>query len=670
MSTSDSLSAKVWITPEEFEMGVIKFIDGDVIAEFVSGKMVSGNGLNIFYEPVTRIRRNKHGTSVSEKFDSRLSVRLKPSLSIRHPYADHGVQFIEDVFPHSTDGFYGRLQAGKGEALYIVQPIRNSERYWLTIVNPQTGHIHETHVIQSYEAESLSLTEDSMRALYRKSSTNREKTRKDIFSILDSPSPSWLELENIISDVYIPNLELGETMKDTFTQIVPSSFPTEIREELMVFLAYVIESKVPKEDPLEYLHKFSSMVVLENLVSNHLMHVLDGTKWPPYVKMMILSERGQLDPPKRAVSDAIINTPWLLFGQKCAEMRPNWLNIAIDSAKTITESKKVTIGLATPASATKRSRPLWKKRFTEITHGLRVRGDINYTPLGLAEFVYYGAAYRWPHKHMKFISRLGGAGENTPHLQIMVMPISVLERVKRALPSVLTVDWSARLLNYNLFDRESNRWDIPIDKIIESLETRSSVPKLKEEFNESEYIGEYKISSREARAMDLLAEGIESFYLEVPEFLNNWGLSKKQVKNTVTNLVNKKIMKISYDISNPRLVSLAIILQGNKGAITSLVSAFLKFTPSSLVKLNKDGNEGIIISRIPEDSMYHLASQLTSQGIENDVNIRCMRPTTFRRFTSNLYQRILREDGTWDDDVSAFLSQARSKRKELSESNA
>ena len=58
----------------------------------------------------------------------------------------------------------------------------------------------------------------------------------------------------------------------------------------------------------------------------------------------------------------------------------------------------------------------------------------------------------------------------------------------------------------------------------------------------------------------------------------------------------------------------------------------------------------------------------STNPVENGVNIRCMRPTTFRRYTSNLYQRLLKDDGTWDDDVSAFLSQARSKRKELSDS--
>jgi len=86
--------------------------------------------------------------------------------------------------------------------------------------------------------------------------------------------------------------------------------------------------------------------------------------------------------------------------------------------------------------------------------------------------------------------------------------------------------------------------------------------------------------------------------------------------------------------------------------------------------LNEECNNGIILSRLPEDNVHKLVSELNQHGIQQDVVIRCMRPRAFRSFTYDLYHRLLKSDGTWDDDVGAFLSQARSKRKELSESNA
>ena len=97
---------------------------------------------------------------------------------------------------------------------------------------------------------------------------------------------------------------------------------------------------------------------------------------------------------------------------------------------------------------------------------------------------------------------------------------------------------------------------------------------------------------------------------------------------------------------------------------------FLKNTPTSLVMIDDLRNQAIILSRLPETTAYELAANLPEQGFDKGLNIRCLRPTTFQSYTHNLYQRLLKEDGTWDDDVSAFLSQARSKRKELSKSNA
>jgi len=167
-----------------------------------------------------------------------------------------------------------------------------------------------------------------------------------------------------------------------------------------------------------------------------------------------------------------------------------------------------------------------------------------------------------------------------------------------------------------------------------------------------------------------VAEGIELAYLEKPEYLSSLKLTKRRMHAALSVLLNHRILHFSYEVSDSRLISLATIIQGERASVTSLVSAFLRGSPTSYARLDQHGENAIILSRLPEESAYSIASQLPSRGIEQGLNIRCMRPTTFRRYTSNLYQRLLREDGTWDDDVSAFLSQARSRRRELPESNA
>ena len=135
-------------------------------------------------------------------------------------------------------------------------------------------------------------------------------------------------------------------------------------------------------------------------------------------------------------------------------------------------------------------------------------------------------------------------------------------------------------------------------------------------------------------------------------------------------MYKKGILQITYDLDDSRLVSLASIIQGNSENVTSFVDSLMTNTPTSLAMLNDKFDRGVVLSRFPEDMVYGLVSELNQLGIQQDLVIRCMRPRAYRSFTSTLYQRLLKQDGTWDDDVNAFLSQARSKRRELSESNA
>ncbi len=673
MPASNSIVAHIWFSSEAYEKAILRFDQDEIMAEVDSGRVLKGqNSDGIFFEISDGFSLDNAGNTRIEKMKARLKIQLKPTIVCKHPYTNVGGQLVEDIFPPSTSGFYGRLLSGKSNAVFFIHQIESSELFWLAIVESDSSRIYETQIIKPYEAEALSLNEDNqiINSWYSQSIKNQSNMRKEILSILDEPSQSRKELSKILDNVYIPNLEIGNTIRDTYNQIVPSSFPEEIRDELMTFLTYVVQNKFPDEDPLSYFFKFSSMIVLEDLLSNHLMHVLDGTDFPPYVKLMILAEREQLQAPKRAVSDVVMNSPWLLYSQKCAEMRPNWLDISLDSVRELTKSKRIVVGLPTTKSEAKRSKQSWKKRFAEISYGLLLRGVIDPATLSLVELVYLGAAYRWPHRHMKFISRLGGISENAPHLQVMLMPSSSTERVKRVLPGILHVKWSKRISNYRLYDSKSKQWKVPIDQIIDSIDTKSSIKKLTKEYDGLKIPEPYMISKDDAKVADLVAEGIASFYLESPGFLKNLDLDNRLVSKTITKLVERKIMEVSYAVSDPSLVSLAIIVQGESGSVTALASSFLKYAPTSSVRLNEMSDNGIILSRLPEESIYDIANQLTTRGLENELNVRCMRPTTFRRYTSNLYQRLLREDGTWDDDVSAFLSQARSRRKEMSESNA
>lgn len=674
MTISITLPVKVWISREECESGVLELNNGDVIIKLQKGKILSSkiSDSGLYYEVQTKITLDESKFGKIEPLKSKYKVQLKPCLSIKHPYTNQGIQFSEDIFPPSTNGFYGRLQAGKDEALYTVQRLKDDPQLMLSICNPQTNQIYETQIIQPYEAEALSMVEDSRirQALFTEAANNRATSREELLSILDTPPPSWQELSKLIGDVSVPNLKLGKTMRETLTQIVPSSFPRAIREELMVFLVYVLRGEIPEDDPLTHSFRFSSMDLVELLLNGHIMHLIDETEWPSYVKLMILAERDQLDLPKLAVSDSVKKSPWLLFNAKCAEHLPNWLDIVIASAKNLNASNKIVLGLPTSKSSAKKSRRAWKQRFAEMSLGLRVYGHVNHSSLGMVELVYLGAAYRWAHRHMKFITRLGGIGESAPHMQTMMVPISVVEQIKRALPSIIDVSWSARTSNLDLFDTKVGQWSVPSEKLIDSLEKKASIKILSKYFGGIHTTERYPLTIEEARVLDLVAEGVNLSFLEIPEFLANWGFDARKGRAIISNLVKRKLMKITYEVTDTTLISLAILAQGENNRVCSLVSSFMKNTPTSYGRLDEEGENAVILTRLPEESVYEIVSQLTTRGLEYDVNIRCLRPTTFRRYTSNLYQRLLKDDGTWDDDVSAFLSQARSKRKELSKSKA
>jgi hypothetical protein len=672
MTASTTFSVKVWKSVDECEVGIIRYDINNVTIELESGEIVSSKTSgNVFFEVMKQISLDNESRSVVKPIVSKVKVLLKPIIVIHHPYTASGGQIVEDVFPPSTSGFYGRLLNGKSEALYFVQRVKNSNQFWLTITNPRTSQIFENLLIQPYEAEAISLVDDYSikRISSAESEVKRIATRSKVLSILDSPAPTWQELSMLLKDVSIPNLRMGNTMRDTLTQVVPASFPDPIRDELMAFLAYVIQNKLPKEDPLTYLARFSSTTILESLIYGHLMHLTDKTEWPSYVKLMILAARGHLESPKRAVSDPILGAPWSVYVHKCAELLPSWLNIAVKSARTLNESKRLVLGLPTTKSAAKKSRTAWKRRFAEMSYDLMVRGYIDTSALGLVELVYLGAAYRWPHRHMKFITRLGPLNENPPHLQAMLLPLNAAERVRRALPGVLSVFWSARSLNLDLLNERTSSWNIPTERIVESLEKRGTIRRLINRFGGRQTSDMYTMSRGEAKVVDLISEGVILSLLETPEYLDSLGLEKREIRGHLKNLINHNIIRLKYEVSDPKLITLAVILQGEKETVTSVISEFLTSTPTTFARLDETGERGVLLSRLPEESAQVIASQLASRAIAYGANIRCMRPTAFRGYTSNLYQRLLKPDGTWDDDVSAFLSQARSKRKELSESN-
>ncbi len=669
MSSSEIGNVRVWIDGE-CTTGSIVIDSRGMSIKLDSGEIVSGNEQQFtLYEMSEQFVQGINNNHQTYSLENPVEIRLKPHLLTTRPYSSQGGQYTEEIFPPSSQGFYGRMRSGKEHGLYIIQEINNSSKLWLTIADLTTGQIHEAHTIFPYESEALSIIDSQeFRGIWYQTiwSAVPSAEREEILSVLDDPSVSWIEFGRILGDISIPNLQLGKTMRETLSPLIPPSFPVAVQEQLMLFLTFVLKNELPVEDPIDYLYKFWSFPILGALLEGHLMCMTDNVEWPQYLKILTQADRKDLISPTRTIAQSIPDSPWLLFWQKTVEQFPNWSDIAVDILEKLREKGKVIDKLPITKTAAKKSTESWKKRLAILVYELRLLGRVNHRSLGLSKLVYLGAAYRWPHRHMEFITRLGRAGDSTPYLHVMVMPPAAAIQVKRALPNVIDVDLIVRTSNIVLFDKKKKAWEIPTDRILASIEKTSSFKKLTNQFRIGKNIGSYRINQEEAKAIDLASEGIRLAGLERDEYLAPWGFNSKRVQNLLTDLSDRNIIQLFYEASNQNLISLATVIHGPPEKVTSISSAFLDFTPTTLMMLGDDGKQSILLTRLPEMSAYELASKLPPLGMEHGLTIRCLRPSTFQSYTHNLYQRLLKEDGTWDDDVSAFLSQARSKRKELS----
>jgi hypothetical protein len=670
----DNLEVRVWIKGASSSKGLFSASKDGIHIKLDSGKVVSEKeSHDVYYEMDKQILPEMNGGWEAYPLEEPVRIQFKPRIVIYRTYAHQGGQYIEDVFPPSTSGFYGRLKSGFDKHLYIVQEIKGNSKLWLTITNPITGQIYEAHSIFPYEAEALSIiSSQEFRSVWYQDiwSTFPSSQKEEIRSILDSPSVIWKEFAKILGDISLPTQKLGETMRDTLTPLIPPSFPTAVQEQLMLFLAFVLKKEITLEDPIDYLYKFWSFPILAALLEGHLMCIAENVEFPPYLKLLTQAGRKDLIAPTRAIPQSVVDSPWLLFWQKTMEQFPNWFDLASDIVNELNVKGKIIDKLPITAAAAKKSTKDWKKRLAILMYELRIVGRVNQKTLGLSKLVYLGSAYRWPHRHMEFITRLGSAGDSTPYLHVMIMPPSAATQVKRALPSAIDVALTARTSNISLFDKKKKTWEIPTDRIITSIEKNSSLKKLTNRFHVRTDVSNYSLNQEEAKVLDLASEGIRLGSIEREEYLAPWGFNSKTVQTLLTDLSDRDIIKIYYEASNQNLFSLATVIHGPPDRVASLCSTFLDYTPTTLMMLGETGEQSILLTRLPEASVYELSSKLPPAGMEHGLTIRCLRPTTFHSYTHSLYQRLLKEDGTWDDDVSAFLSQARSKRKELSESNA
>ncbi|MHA2373348.1 MAG: hypothetical protein ACXAEB_10035 [Candidatus Thorarchaeota archaeon] len=659
----------VWTNSGDCVEGLIEYRNESLEIVLRNGDTIPANAKNVVYSIHSERIVDNTGKSVDLQLKKRTKIILKPLLIVKRLYCAKPSQFTEEIYPPSTYGWFTRFSGGNKVALYIVQRMEDVNQLWLTILDSETGFVYESHMVEPYETEILSLfekTESAEKDYAFLDSRDRELVRNEVIgSLLDTPPPTWEQMTKLTVDVIIPNVKLGESMREAMNQLVPSVFSPGVREELMSFLVWVSRGKVPDINPVQFFGNLYHLPILRVLLMGHSLCIKDGVSPPPYVKLMMLASRGQLETPKRPPVDVQQRQAWSMFWRRVGELFPDWRGLVIESVSELNASKKIITRLPVTKSAAKRTRNAWRKRFAMLYYGLLIHGFVNPTALGLRRLLYVGAAHRWANRHLSWTARLGEINERPPHLQVMEMPPSAAERVKRLRPNVITVEWSAYAVNPHLYNAEENAWQMQTQKILDAAAGNETLRKLKGEFGYWRGKKPHIPSATEAKVLDLLAGRIYLADLEHSRYPDLMGVSLSKLRTSIDRLSKMGIVNVLYQMIDVSEVSVLTIAQGDADQVYSLTGNLLRNSPTSLAMIGEGGGFATILSRVPTESARLLLSTLPMKAEESNLVVRCMTPRAYQNYRHTLYQRLLKGDGTWDDDVGALVSQVRSRKPKL-----
>jgi hypothetical protein len=260
---------------------------------------------------------------------------------------------------------------------------------------------------------------------------------------------------------------------------------------------------------------------------------------------------------------------------------------------------------------------------------------------------------------MKWSATIGSTGIRQPSAQIMEMPPDSLEVALRARPSLMGIDWTGTTVNENLYDDQSRTWKIPVGRIMRSLDGKRTIRRLGNEFGRWRGSKTCAPTERWAKALDATAGLLDLSDLEQEKYIKYMGLSRPQLLSALKEMRKKGIISTVYYPELLDLMTVVVIAQGTANSVCSLSRAFLRYSPTATVHLAKNGEWLLALSRQPTSAAHHLIATLPEESAERGIALRCNRPTSVRSYRWGFYRRLLKEDGSWENDVTQMLSQIR-----------
>jgi hypothetical protein len=649
----------------ETRFGSIIFQPDRPFVKLDTGQVISFSE-DIQYEVNQKVLVGIDGKRTQVKLERPLRIQLMP-ISIAHQDYSLIPKLPEDIFPPSSYYWYGRLNEKGINAIYIVQNIVDDSRHWLTIVDHSTNSILEAHEINPYEAFSLTIAQDNdvwKQAHISFGSDNPELLRKEILAILDGPSPDKERLFHFLKDAEIPGFYHTSDIRGIVEQLIPHVFDQSARQELMAFLAWILTQNDIDEDPVVFFNKLLVTPILSFLLAGHLHCVYDGIPPPPYMKLIHMATRDQLRSSKRIIRERLEESPWGRLFYRLNEQFPSWESYALQYAKKLNETREILSRLPVSKAEAKKSKQKWKERFALTSSELRLRIHTTPEAFGLRQILYIGAAYRWNTIHTAWSTRLGKIDQHVPHLQVLVMPTSAAEQVKRIMPSCVQVEWSARVINPDLYDFKRKKWRSTISRNTESISEDVTLQSIGKRFGT--WVGQRSIAMTDkmAKVLDFFSLGSHLSLMESPNYWKYIGISRREMQSMLTQLSKDQAVYPYYTSEELGLTSILTLLQGEQNLVYSLVEFLLRNTPTSLAMIGKTSEPSVVISKVPTEDVSHIITDLPNEFSTQEIAVRSMKPRAVKSYTMTLFQRLLQADGSWNDDISGFISQSRSRARE------
>jgi len=625
-----------------------------------SEELLDNSRQDVYYELNHEVVIDENGEQSSTQLRDPVIIRLTPKSVITRSYNRYATELPGDMHPPSSNGWYGRMIRGNRDALYIIQELKDKKQFWITVLDPDNNTILECYLVQRYEIEVLLLV-DSLEHFDNRvrffGEGIHEEMRERVIELLDETSLSWEDIHILSNGMNIPIISRGRTSRETLNKLFPiSEYPEDIREEILAFLTWTVKKTLPKENLVDFVESLRGMPTFRTLLVYHLRMLIDNEPVPSYLKLATFAATGAYSR-SLSIQEMQSQRPHQILRYKVREMAPAWQTEALQILKTINDSDEISLVL--PKS--RKTRSAERRRFLMATMGFGLRAHVQQMNIGLNNIVYLGVAYRWAHRHLSYSYSLNFRMESgfPVYLQSIVVPPIAAKRIESVLPEVYTIGWLGSSTNYKLFRHDPSGWTMNSERILSAPEKSVNLGVLKRKYGGRDLKSPYQLTRKEAKIIDMVNSGIFFLtHLETEKGRRYWNTTEKEAKRVLTDLRNRGVIDISYRFPvSGDLSSVTLIVEGQPKSVYSISKALLECCPTTRTLISEDGSLSINTSRIPQEQKEEIFVELPRIAKENGITVRPFSVTGFRNYEGSLYQRIIREDGTYDDDVSNFLSQ-------------